>query len=93
MLGEEVIAAALIYRLLHHCHIVNNGGNSYRMRDHLLRPGADDASKEDTAWPLRALYSAHSLQRARPVSVVWTPSEPLERHPQIVCSFQLPLTS
>ena len=28
------MAAALIDRLLHHCHIVNIRGNSYRMRLH-----------------------------------------------------------
>ena len=32
VLGDEVMAAALIDRLLHHCHIVNIRGNSYRMR-------------------------------------------------------------
>ena len=32
--GDEVMAAALIDRLLHHCHIVNIRGNSYRMRAH-----------------------------------------------------------
>ena len=36
MLGDEVMAAALIDRLLHHCLIVNTRGNSYRnrMREH-----------------------------------------------------------
>ena len=34
VLGDEVMAAALIDRLLHHCHIVNIRGNSYRMRAH-----------------------------------------------------------
>ena len=34
VLGDEVMAAALIDRLLHHCHIVNIRGNSYRMRHH-----------------------------------------------------------
>jgi DNA replication protein DnaC len=34
ILGDEVMAAALIDRLLHHCHIVNIRGNSYRMRRH-----------------------------------------------------------
>ena len=34
ILGDEVMAAALIDRLLHHCHIVNIRGNSYRMREH-----------------------------------------------------------
>ena len=38
--GDEIMAAALIDRLLHHCHIVNIRGNSYRMREHqnLMRP-------------------------------------------------------
>ena len=34
VLGDEVMAAALIDRLVHHCHIVNIRGNSYRMRKH-----------------------------------------------------------
>jgi hypothetical protein len=33
-LGDEVMAAALIDRVLHHCHLVNIRGNSYRMREH-----------------------------------------------------------
>jgi DNA replication protein DnaC len=32
--GDDVMAAALIDRLLHHCHIINIRGNSYRMRQH-----------------------------------------------------------
>lgn len=32
--GDDVMAAALIDRLLHHCHIVNIRGNSYRLRHH-----------------------------------------------------------
>jgi DNA replication protein DnaC len=32
--GDEVIAAALMDRLLHHCHVVNIRGNSFRMRRH-----------------------------------------------------------
>jgi len=32
--GDEVMAATLIDRLLHHCHIVNIRGNSYHMRQH-----------------------------------------------------------
>ena len=47
--GDEVMAAALIDRLLHHCHIVNIRGNSYRMRTHselwkALHPEADPPS-------------------------------------------------
>ena len=33
-MGDEVMAAALIDRILHHFHIVNIRGNSYRMRQH-----------------------------------------------------------
>jgi DNA replication protein DnaC len=32
--GDEMMAAALIDRLVHHCHIVNIRGNSYRLRQH-----------------------------------------------------------
>lgn len=28
------MAAALIDRVLHHCHLLNIRGNSYRMREH-----------------------------------------------------------
>ena len=34
MLGDEVMAVALIDRMLHHRHNVNSRGNSYRMREH-----------------------------------------------------------
>jgi len=34
VLGDEVMAAALIDRVLHHCHLVNIRGNSFRMREH-----------------------------------------------------------
>ena len=34
VLGDEVMAAALIDRVLHHCHLVNIRGNSCRMREH-----------------------------------------------------------
>ena len=34
VLGDDVMAAALIDRILHHCHLVNIRGNSYRMREH-----------------------------------------------------------
>ena len=33
--GDDVMAGALIDRLVHHCHIVNIRGNSYRMRQHV----------------------------------------------------------
>ena len=48
VLGDEVMAAALIDRLVHHCHIVNIRGNSYRMKDHqnLLQSGSDRRRRE-----------------------------------------------
>src|SRR5262245_9204195 len=33
--GDDVMASALIDRLVHHCHIVNVRGNSYRLRAHV----------------------------------------------------------
>ena len=48
--GDDVMAAALIDRLVHHCHIVNIRGNSYRLRQHselyaaLRRPAAEPGS-------------------------------------------------
>ena len=44
VLGDEIMAAALIDRLLHQCHIVNIRGNSYRMREHQhwLRTASDE---------------------------------------------------
>ena len=48
VLGDEIMAAALIDRLLHHCHIVNIRGNSYRMRAHqdLLRSRRQERREE-----------------------------------------------
>jgi len=34
VLGDEVMAPALVDRVLHHYHFVNLGGDSYRMREH-----------------------------------------------------------
>ena len=52
VLGDEVMAAALIDRIVHHCHIVNIRGNSYRMRHHtellnaLHSDGSEDLTQE-----------------------------------------------
>ena len=48
ILGDEIMAAALIDRLMHHCHVVNIRGNSYRMREHTdlwqtLQPGYEES--------------------------------------------------
>lgn len=49
VLGDEVMAVALIDRVLHHCHLVNIRGNSYRMREHseLYRALQPDLSPSD----------------------------------------------
>ena len=72
VLGDEVMAAALIDRVLHHCHIVNIRGNSYRMREHqdLVRSAAEDrrdgfgqlapASTRRLGWPSVATLPAPS---------------------------------
>ena len=51
--GDDVMASALIDRLVHHCHIVNIRGNSFRMRQHadlqqLLSPQAEPSSGRPT---------------------------------------------
>jgi DNA replication protein DnaC len=56
VLGDEVMAAALIDRLLHHCHLVNIRGNSYRMREHselhrALRPDIDGTAEARPTRP------------------------------------------
>jgi len=38
--GDPVIAAAILDRLLHHCHVVSIKGNSYRLKEHKQRKEA-----------------------------------------------------
>jgi hypothetical protein len=48
--GDAVMAAALIDRLVHHCHIVPIRGNSYRMRQHTdLRQALHTPDPEPTS--------------------------------------------
>ena len=56
ILGDEVMAAALIDRLMHHCHVVNIRGNSYRMREHtdLLRAISPQRTNAPTTSKRRA---------------------------------------
>lgn len=54
--GDEVMAAALIDRLLHHCHIITIRGNSFRLRHHSdlwhqLHGDADAAAAPKTTAP------------------------------------------
>jgi DNA replication protein DnaC len=64
ILGDEVMAAALIDRLMHHCHVVNIRGNSYRMREHAdlglaLRPGPDSTASETVLRRRKKEIPAH----------------------------------
>jgi DNA replication protein DnaC len=59
--GDPVVATAMLDRLLHHCHIVNIRGNSYRLRQYdgmampdsngppAGRPGRDRKNREQKA--------------------------------------------
>ena len=40
MIGDEVIAAAILDRLLHHSHVISIRGQSYRLRDKLTQAAA-----------------------------------------------------
>ena len=46
--GDDVMVAALVDRLLHHCHVISIRGNSYRMRSHshLFRPTVEASEAE-----------------------------------------------
>ena len=59
--GDEVMAAALIDRLLHHCHIVNVRGNSYRMRHHATagRAAERDGSRGSAPTPIANTPHTH----------------------------------
>ena len=63
--GDDVMAAALIDRVLHHCHLVNIRGNSYRMREHseLLRALQSDVDNStDTVRSPRRAKNAPTLR-------------------------------
>jgi DNA replication protein DnaC len=64
ILGDEVMAAALIDRLMHHCHVVNIRGNSYRMREHTdlrlgLQPSSDGAAAQTALRRRKKEIPAH----------------------------------
>ena len=54
ILHDEVMAAALLDRLLHRCHLVNIRGNSYRMRRHMELSKAIHPTASRAADPERA---------------------------------------
>ncbi len=64
ILGDEVMAAALIDRLMHHCHVVNIRANRYRMREPAGlrlagRPAADLSDQETITRRKRKEGPAH----------------------------------
>jgi IstB-like ATP binding protein len=63
VLGDEVMAAALIDRILHYCHIVNIRANSLRMRQHseLWKPLQEQGS-EQTPRRTRLRRNAREVQ-------------------------------
>ena len=41
VLGDDVLAAAILDRLLHHCDVVSINGPSYRLKDHVRPKGGE----------------------------------------------------
>jgi DNA replication protein DnaC len=39
--GDDVLASAILDRLLHHCHVISINGPSYRLKDHVDPRGGD----------------------------------------------------
>lgn len=62
ILGDDVMAGALIDRLVHHCHIVNIRGNSYRMRQHAEISTALRRSGDQRTPPPRTRRPATTLE-------------------------------
>ena len=56
VLGDELMATALIDRVLHHCHLVNIRGNSFRMREHttLRQAMTEELGVTDNRRPSRS---------------------------------------
>ena len=83
VLGDEVMAAALIDRVVHHCHIVNIRGNSYRMRAHqdLLQSASDSTPQEEPI--VIAGKDQLGAGRPHPSPTSSTLSEPPRRYPAL----------
>jgi len=61
--GDPIAASAMLDRLLHHCHLVNIRGNSYRLRQY---PGL--SLPNDTLLPPRPSRKRHPNQEVSKVS-------------------------
>jgi IstB-like ATP binding protein len=89
--GDEVMAAALIDRLLHHCHIVNVRGNSYRMRHHATTGQAAERGGSRGSAPTPHRDHLHPLILARRLGLV-THSRLSDFRPPEVSDFHPALT-
>lgn len=49
VLGDDVMAAAMLDRILHRCHVVNIRGGSYRMRQYRAMHGLPETEESDGA--------------------------------------------
>ena len=49
VVGDEVMATAMLDRLLHRCHVVNIRGSSYRMREYKAMHGRKHGEAAETA--------------------------------------------
>jgi DNA replication protein DnaC len=63
--GDDVMAAALVDRLVHHCHIVNIRGNSYRLRQHADLARRLHGSSSQSAVVSGELESRRSVKSKR----------------------------
>ena len=74
VLGDEVMAAALIDRLLHHCHIVNIRGNNYRMRAHqnLWRSKASSQNHGDSPGSAEPRLLSDRARQVRSGARLWS---------------------
>ena len=59
ILGDEVIAAAILDRLLHHSHVLSIRGQSYRLRDKL------NVALHVAAGPCRARGAGRNQRRSQ----------------------------
>ena len=42
--GDDMLASAILDRLLHHCHVLSINGPSYRLKDHVDPRGGEARS-------------------------------------------------
>ncbi len=81
--GDEVMAAALLDRLVHHCHVVNIRGNSYRMRHHAelrsaLTPHTGERAPHPAPTAIRSIKSQEGSGVLRFAPQVCNSNPPME---------------